>query len=170
MTRPPTTGLRCIIAGGRNIREYAIVEAAIEASGFVIAQVVSGVAEGVDRLGEQWGYAHDVPIARFPANWDRYGKRAGILRNGEMAAYAQALVAVWDGRSPGTKNMIAQAHAHDLYISVYRADCVLCGAIHRKDRTCQGAVVDWAARKARALAYTYTNRHGVHSPEYQDYD
>jgi hypothetical protein len=72
-----------------------------------IDQVVSGEAEGVDRAGERWAAAHHIPVKGFPANWKKYGKRAGKIRNIEMADYADGLLAVWDGESPGTSHMIA---------------------------------------------------------------
>ena len=43
--------------------------------------------------------------------WNRYGRKAGILRNRKMAKYADALIAVWDGLSRGTANMIAEMEA-----------------------------------------------------------
>lgn len=81
--------------------------------------IVSGTARGVDRLGEQIAADHNLPVARYPAKWDKYGPTAGFIRNGVMAANADALVAVWDGRSPGTKNMIAQARLQGLLVHVY---------------------------------------------------
>lgn len=46
----------------------------------------------------------DRQIIPMPADWDRYGNAAGPIRNRKMAEVADALVAVWDGRSPGTKD------------------------------------------------------------------
>jgi predicted Rossmann fold nucleotide-binding protein DprA/Smf involved in DNA uptake len=111
--------MKTIIAGSRTIEAYAAVEEAVKASGFEITQVISGCARGVDRLGEQWGYAHDVSIARFPADWKRYGKLAGPIRNKEMAAYADALIAVWDGKSTGTGHMIRTAKERGLHVFVF---------------------------------------------------
>lgn len=110
--------MKCIIAGSRTITDYAAVERAIEASAFPITQVVSGCAPGVDRLGEQWGYRHDLPIAHFPADWERHGKAAGPIRNAAMAAYADALILVWDGRSRGSADMLRQARAGGLRVFV----------------------------------------------------
>jgi uncharacterized phage-like protein YoqJ len=42
----------------------------------------------------------------YPANWRKYGKRAGHRRNQQMADNADALIALWDGESPGTRDMI----------------------------------------------------------------
>lgn len=111
--------MKCIIAGSRTIRDYAIVEAAIEASGFAITQVVSGCARGVDSLGEQWAHQHELLVARFPAEWGRYGKSAGPIRNSAMVQHSDALIAVWDGRSAGTKDMIGRANKRGLRVFVY---------------------------------------------------
>jgi hypothetical protein len=98
--------MKVIIAGSRNIKSFSIVKSAVDESKFIISEVVSGRAEGVDYLGEQWAIKNGVQIAKFPADWNTHGKAAGHIRNKQMADYADALVAVWDGSSRGTKNMI----------------------------------------------------------------
>lgn len=98
--------MKVIIAGSRTIRDPALVAKAMQASGFHPTEVVSGGALGADKLGEAWSDANGVSLAVFPADWDEYGGAAGRIRNDEMADYADALVAVWDGHSPGTAHMI----------------------------------------------------------------
>jgi len=110
--------MKTIIAGSRNIEEYQLVLSAIEASGFEITEVVSGGARGVDSLGEKYGLEKNLPIKVFPADWEQHGRKAGIMRNKEMAAYADALIAIWDGNSPGTYNMITEAESCKLKIFV----------------------------------------------------
>jgi len=111
--------MRTIIAGTRTIKEYESVERAIRLSGFNITEVVSGTAIGVDRQGEIWAQKHDVPIKYFPADWMHEGKRAGYIRNQQMAKYADALIAVWDGKSKGTLHMIKIAKEEGLYTHVH---------------------------------------------------
>lgn len=131
--------MRVIIAGSRSILDPAIVEAAIAASGFEITELVCGMASGVDRLGYWWAKQNDVPIIEKPAAWNdleaprarirtnRFGKRynanAGCDRNGKMAHCAAevngALIAVWDGKSSGTGNMIEHARAYRLLTYVH---------------------------------------------------
>lgn len=82
-----------------------------------VEEVVSGGAKGADACGEEWAKRHKIPIKRFPADWSK-GRSAGPIRNREMAAYADALVAVWDGKSPGTANMILEAHRRGLDVFV----------------------------------------------------
>ena len=73
---------------------------------FSVKEVVSGAARGIDRSGEIWAAWQDVKVSRFPADWQSFGRSAGPKRNRQMAAYADALIAFWDGKSKGTLNMI----------------------------------------------------------------
>ena len=115
--------MRVIIAGSRSIVRPEPVIEAVRLSGFAITEVVSGACpHGVDAQGEWLAHQIGLPVTRFPADWKSHGKRAGPLRNAEMARYAQALVAVWDGRSRGTADMIRQAHALGLSVFVYAPD------------------------------------------------
>lgn len=109
-----------IVAGCRDFHDFATVSDAIKESGFKIAEIVSGGASGVDALGARWAKEHDIPVKYFKARWDLHGKAAGPIRNGEMAVYADALVAIWDGKSPGTMNMISQAGKTGVRVFVKR--------------------------------------------------
>lgn len=112
--------MKVIIAGSRNIEDYDVVELAVLQSKFEdITEVVSGCARGVDFLGEQWALNNNIPIRSFPAEWGLYGKSAGYIRNGKMAQYADALIAVWDGKSRGTKHMIDLAKERNLLVYVH---------------------------------------------------
>jgi len=111
--------MKTIVAGSRKLCDYDLVTKAIDASGFSISEVVSGCAAGVDTLGERFAKEHSIPIKKMPAQWDVHGKSAGYIRNSEMEKYADALVAVWDGVSSGTKHMIDSAKRGGLKIFVY---------------------------------------------------
>lgn len=112
--------MKVIIAGSREIADPKVLIDAIRASCFNITEVVSGCARGVDRMGEKWASENQLPVKYFPAYWQTYGQKAGFLRNAQMAEYGEALIAVWDGKSLGTKNMIALARAKGLQVFVYR--------------------------------------------------
>lgn len=104
--------MKVIIAGTRTVIEYDIIDTAVKKSNFQIDEVVSGWCRGVDTLGEQWGKNNKVPIKTFKAKWLLYGSGAGPKRNLEMAQYVGengGLIAIWDGKSKGTKNMIETA-------------------------------------------------------------
>jgi hypothetical protein len=100
-----------------------------------ITEVVCGCARGIDRLGYWWAKARGIPASFWPAWADQYdwatevlydagyrrpemqefihyeritGKKAGPMRNRRMGDYAEALIAIWDGRNrknSGTMNM-----------------------------------------------------------------
>jgi hypothetical protein len=112
--------MKVIIAGSRTINNHRIVAQAVIKSGFLVTEVVSGGANGVDRCGEWYADANKLKIKRFLAEWHKYGKKAGAIRNALMAEYADALVAVWDGVSPGTKMMIEMAEKKGLKVYVYQ--------------------------------------------------
>lgn len=98
--------MKVIIAGSRNVNDYSLVVQAVQRSGFTITEVVSGCATGIDRLGEQWAIANNIPIKEMPADWNTHGNSAGPQRNRAMAEYADAAIVVWDGKSRGSRNMI----------------------------------------------------------------
>lgn len=85
-----------------------------------ISQIISGTARGTDKAGEKFAEAYGIPILKFPANWNKYGKSAGYRRNVEMAENADCLVAVWDGKSKGTKHMIDIARDKRLEVHIFK--------------------------------------------------
>lgn len=111
--------MKTIIAGGRDITNYSLVEHAVCQSGFDISEVVSGCARGADTLGEKYAIKNDIVLKKFPANWNGLGKKAGHVRNCQMGDYADALIALWDGESKGTKHMIDYATKKGLKVFVY---------------------------------------------------
>lgn len=114
--------MKVIIAGGRDITDYNLVLEAIKQSQYFIDEVVSGMAPGVDTLAIQYATENNLPLAEFHADWKKYGKSAGPIRNRQMADYAHALIAIWDGESRGTKNMIEEANKRNLHVYVHRTD------------------------------------------------
>lgn len=103
--------LKVIVAGGREFNDYdlaskAIMELANETFPDREVSIVSGMARGADALGVAFARNHSVQLYEFPAHWDKYGKRAGFMRNEEMGKFADVLLAFWDGKSPGSKHMI----------------------------------------------------------------
>jgi len=101
-------GMKLIIAGSRTLNEVGLISAVIERNDILldIKEVVSGCAKGIDTAGAEWAAIHGITIKSFPADWNKFGRSAGYIRNSEMAKYGDALLAIWDGHSKGTLNMI----------------------------------------------------------------
>lgn len=110
--------MKVIIAGSRTITDYDLVVKAVIESGFTITEVVCGLAKGPDTLGEQYAIENNIPIAYFPADWSGKGRVAGALRNKQMGDYSDAVIAIWDGKSSGTKHMIDYAKKKGLLVYV----------------------------------------------------
>lgn len=112
--------IKVIIAGGRDFNDYDKLRdiCDIAFKNHVDIEIVSGSAKGADLLGERYAIERGHQVKRFPADWDKYGKGAGYRRNVEMADYAGALLAFWDGSSRGTLHMINIAKDRGLKIKV----------------------------------------------------
>ena len=111
---------RIIIAGTRTFDNYDLLNKTIikyckanllHSNGI---EIVCGGAKGADELGKQFAENHKTAIKIFPADWDTHGKAAGPIRNKQMALYSSVLIAFWDGKSKGTKNMIELAKEYKL--------------------------------------------------------
>lgn len=111
--------MKTIIAGSRkaDLSMSRLMEI-VELAGIPITEVVSGHSGNVDLLGERLAEALRLPVAIFTAEWKIHGSSAGPRRNRQMAEYAEALIAVWDGKSRGTLNMIKEATKRELKVYV----------------------------------------------------
>lgn len=111
--------MKTIIAGSRDCDSTMEVLIAMSDAGINITEVVSGGCRGVDEIGERLARTRGIPTKVFPADWKAHGKAAGPIRNREMAQYADALIALWDGKSRGTKNMIDEAKKCCLKVHIH---------------------------------------------------
>lgn len=111
--------MKTIIAGSREGVTPVDVLGAIERADFSITAVVCGMARGADSFGLAWAEANGIPVECFPADWERHGKRAGFIRNVEMAEAADALILVWTGSSRGSRHMLDTARARGLRVLSY---------------------------------------------------
>lgn len=106
--------MKIIIAGPRDFPgnldhlKQVIKEARIHAA-FRMESIVSGGATGVDALGEEWAREKKKICKKFEADWNKYGKAAGPIRNNQMTEYAGGGIFLWDKQSRGTKHCIDAA-------------------------------------------------------------
>jgi hypothetical protein len=100
--------MKLIIAGSRGFSDYNLLKQKLD---YLLknekqVEIVSGTANGADKLGEQYAKGKGYSIKQFPADWGKYGKKAGYIRNKQMAEYGTHCVCFWDGKSSGTRLMI----------------------------------------------------------------
>lgn len=86
------------------------------------AIVVSGGAPGVDTFAETAAAGRGLETVIFHAEWERLGRRAGPIRNAQIIAHADRVVAFWNGRSRGTLNSLVLAKRAALPVETYGPD------------------------------------------------
>jgi len=104
--------MRVAIIGSRGFKDYTTVIKAMkefENIHGVVESVVSGGAKGADALAERYAKDNRLPITVYPAEWERYGKKAGYIRNKLIVNDCDFVVAFWDGESTGTKSSLDYA-------------------------------------------------------------
>jgi hypothetical protein len=112
--------VKTIIAGGRDVRLSArdFFRLSCLKRELPITEVVCGTAHGVDTDGEKWAKRRGLPVRKFYPDWNKHGRSAGPIRNTEMAAYAEALVAFPGG--VGTNHMVEVATRLGLKVIDFR--------------------------------------------------
>ncbi len=95
------------IVGGRDFNDYDKLEEVLFSSVAPEGDcIISGGANGADSLAKQFANENFIPFIEYPADWKNLGKSAGRIRNAEIIAQADYLIAFWDGVSKGTKHTI----------------------------------------------------------------
>ena len=119
--------MKCIIAGGRDFNDYERLKKVMDNCPYEITEVVCGKARGADSLGEKWALEKGIQVEYFIPDWESLGKRAGFVRNNNMAEYASdsgetegLLVAFWDEVSKGTKHMIDIATKYGMIVKIVK--------------------------------------------------
>jgi hypothetical protein len=108
--------IKLVVFGSRELRNRERVYESLDNRRRFIGEIVTGMAlewlwekdpeiGGPDRYAYDWAISRGVPVREFPASWLN-GAGAGMLRNQEMADYADAGMMFWDGRSSGTRDMM----------------------------------------------------------------
>lgn len=114
--------LRILVCGGRHFDDYDLLEKTINVViveggrtvGRTDIEIVSGHCVGADRLGELYAEKHNAQVKIFPAEWGKYGKRAGPIRNKQMIDYISGfenkiVIAFVSANTKGTRNTITLA-------------------------------------------------------------
>lgn len=111
---------RVIIAGSRCFNDYEYLKKCMD---FYLKNqkdvvVLCGEAHGADTLGKRYAQERGFSVLSFPADWRRFGRAAGPVRNRAMSAQADACVVFWVGGSPGSASMVAEARRAGLALRV----------------------------------------------------
>jgi len=118
---------KVIIAGSRHIENDAYSREQIKdlilsyenRFGETITHVITGKCSGVDTIGAEVAEGLDLEVIEYPADWSAHGYAAGPIRNRQMAANADGLILVWDGKSRGSHHMLNEARKAGLNITTH---------------------------------------------------
>ena len=123
--------MRVLVCGGRDWSDrnylFGVLDGIHASQGVTV--VIEGAAPGADDLAAKWANGHRIKVLPFPADWDAHrptdpSKKnpAGAIRNRRMltSGRPELVVAFWDGRSPGTADMIAAAREAQVEVWIFR--------------------------------------------------
>jgi len=119
--------VKVLVSGSRDIDDKSVVYSAISNAPWEPDEIIHGDASGVDKIADRYARMQCIdrdvnPIPEWI--WDKVGPKAGPMRNDYMVRRAEALIAVWDGESDGTRDAIKQAEGEGL--PIYKVICDQC--------------------------------------------
>jgi hypothetical protein len=99
--------MKIAIIGSRDFTDRNKLNEILEPYKSKITLVISGAARGADKLGEQWAINNNIKTLIFPADWDKYGKAAGFIRNEDIIKNCDGAIVFWNEISNGTRHSIS---------------------------------------------------------------
>lgn len=113
-----------IISGGQDFKDYNLLK---EKCDFYLSRkikegkkiiVISGGTEGADKLGEKYAAEKGYEVRRFIADWNRFGKFAGLRKNQQMTEIGNACIVFLSsyGENKGANNLISTARKNHLLV------------------------------------------------------
>jgi SLOG family YspA-like protein len=117
--------MRILVCGSRSwldmnaiLEQLKLHTAGVSASE---VELIHGNAAGADVLGAAAGAVLGFKIYSYPADWRKYGRAAGLIRNKQMLeAKPDLVLAFWDGESRGTRDMIRRAECARVHVEITR--------------------------------------------------
>lgn len=110
--------MKLAIIGSRTFTNYNLLQEILEQHKPETTLVVSGAAKGADSLGEKWAIENNIPTLIFPADWDKFGKMAGYIRNEDIIKNCDYAIAFWDRQSKGTKHSISLCEKYNKPVKI----------------------------------------------------
>lgn len=112
--------MKYAVVGCRWFKDYKTLAKVLDEH--KITAIVSGGARGTDTLAERYGAERGLPVEVVKPEWERFGKKAGPIRNIEIVKRADAVIAFWDGRSKGTASTIEITRMKNKRLIIVRID------------------------------------------------
>ena len=110
--------MKLAIVGSRNLNVQNIGEYLPDG----VTEIVSGGARGIDSTAATYARQNGIPLVEFLPDYPRYRRAAPLKRNQQIADYADALLAFWDGQSRGTLYTINLFKKQNKPVTIVRCD------------------------------------------------
>jgi hypothetical protein len=113
--------MRVLVCGGRDYDDALRVQDVLD--GLVITKLIHGdCGRGADKLADNYGFRRGIEIVTYPAQWAKYGRRAGPIRNQAMLVHGKPDLVVAFPGGRGTADMVARARKAGVRVMVVEAD------------------------------------------------
>jgi len=99
--------MKLAIVGSRSFTDYELFKTFMK--DFEPSEIISGGAIGVDSLATQYAIEFNIPLIEFKPDYGTYGSKAPFVRNLEIVKASDFILAIWDGKSKGTRNSVNNA-------------------------------------------------------------
>lgn len=111
--------MRILVTGGRDFEDQALLESVLDSlqSMHHIEAVLHGDASGADRLAGQWAKSRNIAVEAYPADWKKFGRAAGPIRNQKMLDENPDILIAFPG-GKGTADMVSRAKKAGLVVVV----------------------------------------------------
>jgi hypothetical protein len=111
--------MKVLVCGTRSITDEMFIYEILNDNVDKISELIVGGAIGVDSIAETWGLRRGIKVSVYKPDWKSYGKSAGMRRNIKMLEVAEYVIAIWNGKSRGTKHTIDNARNMNIPYQVY---------------------------------------------------
>lgn len=110
--------MKVAIIGSRNLTNVKISKYISEN----VTEIISGGARGIYTLAEEWADKNGIPKTIIKPEYERYKRGAPLKRNKKIVELADVIIALWYGKSRGTKFTIDYAKKLKKEVKVYIID------------------------------------------------
>lgn len=107
--------MKVAIIGSRNLVNVEISKYIPEN----VTEIISGGARGIDTLAEEWAEKNGIPKTIIKPEYERFKRGAPLKRNEKIVELADVIIALWDGKSRGTKFTIDYAKKVKKEVNIY---------------------------------------------------
>src|SRR6266478_6988357 len=101
--------MRILVCGGRNAGDYEIPKFIETLDKYPITAIIAGEAKGFDQMAKSYALSKEIRYEGYSADWDKYGKAAGPIRNKQMLDEGKPDLVIAFPGGKGTANMKEQA-------------------------------------------------------------